>query len=233
MILSCPQCETQYFAEDETIGSDGRKVKCPACSHEWFVQPDGGAGGGPGQPRGAHEHYFETLRLRRRKRSKAVASTVWMATGALVACTLVGSIVLRERVVDAWPRSASAFAMIGLPVNRFGLDFENIERSRELRGTMPVLTVRADVRNTSRRTRPAPAVRVGLLDDFGREIAVIFGEVTPREIAPGEAGRFEVVMENPPAESYSLDLRFLPVDEMPAEPGLTTADVGPTEGDDE
>ena len=41
MILTCPNCETQYFADDSTIGESGRTVKCAACGHSWFVAPPG------------------------------------------------------------------------------------------------------------------------------------------------------------------------------------------------
>ena len=39
MILTCPHCETQYFADDSTIGESGRTVKCAACGGSWFVEP--------------------------------------------------------------------------------------------------------------------------------------------------------------------------------------------------
>ena len=222
MILTCPACETQYFAEDSTIGSEGRSVKCAACGHAWFVRGDGGeAGAGEAAP-GAHERYLEMVRIRRKRRSKTTAVAVWLVAGAVFAGALTGALIYRNEIVTTWPQTATAYRAVGLEVNRFGLDFENIQRARELRGTMPVLTVAADVRNITRSEQRAPVVRVGLLDDYGREIAFMLADIDPARIAPGGTGRFSAVLENPPVDSYSLSLRFVTAEEA-ADAGESTS----------
>lgn len=210
MILTCPACEQSYFADDESVSGDGRTVRCASCGHEWFERAEAGVDDSDaGLTRGAHERYLEAVRLRQRRRSRTAAIVVWMVMGAVFVGALTASVFWRDRVVRYWPESATAFAAFGLEVNRFGVDFENVERSRELHGTVPVLTVSADIRNITKRAQPAPSVRVGLLDDFGREIAHIIADVRPASIPAGEAGRFSAVIENPPADSYRLDLRFI------------------------
>lgn len=209
MILTCPACGQSYFADDDSIGSDGRQVKCASCGHEWFARSENAEVGEAGLTRGAHERYLEAVRLRQRRRSRTVAIAAWIVTATLFVGAVTSAMIWRNDVVRIWPQSATAFAAIGLDVNRFGVEFENVERSRELRGTMPVLTVSADVRNVTRRAQPAPRVRVGLLDDFGREIAHIFADVTPATISAGDAGQFSAIIENPPVESFRLDLRFV------------------------
>ena len=37
MILTCPECSTRYEAKSETIGINGRTVRCHQCSATWFV----------------------------------------------------------------------------------------------------------------------------------------------------------------------------------------------------
>lgn len=39
MQLSCPQCDTTFSIADEALGTDGRKVRCSACSHVWHASP--------------------------------------------------------------------------------------------------------------------------------------------------------------------------------------------------
>ena len=214
MILTCPACETQYYAEDARIPAEGREVRCPACRHAWTVHPEGSEAGAAGA-KAAHHRYLEARSLKQRRRNRLAATLVWSLMGTLFVGALGSTVVLRDDVVRLWPESASLFQRVGLQVNRFGVEFADVERTRELQGTKPVLTVRGEVRNPGRIARSAPAVRIGLRDDFGREVAVLHAPVAPDTLPPGTSGQFRAVMENPPPESYALDLRFVPKDAMP------------------
>lgn len=216
MIVTCPSCDTSYFADDGTIGREGGRLTCPACGHRWMQESGAGGANSEALTRGAHERYLEAVRLKRKRRSRTTAMFVWMIVAALFASGAAAAVYFRDDVARYWPQSATAFTAVGLEVNRFGMDFENIAHSRELRGTVPVLSVAADVRNVSRRDRTAPRVRVGLFDDYGREIAHLYADVEPTVIAPGELGQFSAILENPPVDSYSLDLRFVGPSEAPA-----------------
>lgn len=40
MILSCPECGTQYVVKDGAIPPGGRRVRCASCRHSWQQLPD-------------------------------------------------------------------------------------------------------------------------------------------------------------------------------------------------
>ena len=40
MILTCPDCGTQYVVKDGAIPPEGRQVRCAACKHSWHQYPD-------------------------------------------------------------------------------------------------------------------------------------------------------------------------------------------------
>src|ERR1700722_15446348 len=40
MILTCPECATGYFVEDEQIRAAGRTVRCAACGARWTATPE-------------------------------------------------------------------------------------------------------------------------------------------------------------------------------------------------
>ena len=40
MILTCPNCSTQYVVKDDAIPPEGRQVRCAACKHSWHQDPE-------------------------------------------------------------------------------------------------------------------------------------------------------------------------------------------------
>ena len=63
--------------------------------------------------------------------------------------TLASLFAARQQVVRFLPQTASLYAMIGMPVNLRGLQFENIKTVRELQDGVPVLVVEGDIVGTS------------------------------------------------------------------------------------
>jgi len=210
MILTCPECETQYYAEDSTIGDSGRTVKCAACGHSWFVGPEGADPAA--NVLGAHETYRLKVRERRRRKSRAVALSAWTSTVVAFFVILAGLVAFRGEVVKRWPQSASTYAAIGMPVNRFGLEFLDTEAERFFDGTTPILEVRGVVQNTSGQTAKAPMVRVILLDEQGEQVAEAFAPITPSSIPADSTAIFAARVENPPFESFELELDLVPSD---------------------
>jgi predicted Zn finger-like uncharacterized protein len=39
MILTCENCQTRYLVPGDAIGAEGREVRCAACHHQWFQEP--------------------------------------------------------------------------------------------------------------------------------------------------------------------------------------------------
>ena len=39
MILTCPACSTRYTLDPQSLGPDGRKVRCTQCGHVWHQDP--------------------------------------------------------------------------------------------------------------------------------------------------------------------------------------------------
>lgn len=210
MILTCPNCETQYFADDSTIGESGRTVKCAACDHSWHVGPEGEVTGERGPIAGAHEAYREKVRARRSRAARSVAVMSWLIVGSLFGAAIAGSVIFRDQVVQAWPQSASTFNAVGLEVNRFGLEFETTQAERYFDGTTPILEISGDVKNVTGKERAAPMVRVMLMDEGGDLLGESFAPVTPSRIPAGALGKFTTQIENPPFEAFELELQFAP-----------------------
>ena len=163
MILVCPSCDTRYYAEDSSIGKEGRRVRCATCGHAWHAKlaEEGDATVAP-EDTGLTREQVERLRQTaqansraragphaefrarehaKRKRAKGRAVTIAWGASAIVFVALLGAAVLfRNEVAEAFPRAASIYRLVGLEVNRFGLVLENVNAKRSFDGTTPVLT---------------------------------------------------------------------------------------------
>jgi predicted Zn finger-like uncharacterized protein len=55
MILTCPNCGTQYVVKDGAIPPQGRQVRCASCKHSWHQEPEPGEAAELEQPEPARE----------------------------------------------------------------------------------------------------------------------------------------------------------------------------------
>jgi len=152
---------------------------------------------------------FRAQQAERMRRERARAATVvWTATGAALAASATGMIAFRQDVAEVWPRSASAFAALGLDVNVYGLEFYDLAVERAFDGATPILLVSGEVRNIGRDDKLVPPVRVSLRDSNSHEIFELVNAITDQPVAAGGAIPFQIRVENPPADAVDLEATF-------------------------
>ena len=248
MILTCSSCSTRYYADDAAVGPAGRTVRCAACGFSWFAEPqlelrDTASGlesrlepvsepltrerverlrraaeqAGPA-PSAAAKFRAQQAEKMRRERMRATA-VAWGATGVAVAASATGMVAFRQDVAELWPRSASAFAALGLDVNVYGLEFYDISVERAFEGPTPVLLVSGEVRNIGHEDKLVPPVRLSLRDDRSQEIFQLVDAVSDAPIAAGASVPFQIRVENPPVDAVDLEATFADFAEIPAAGG--------------
>lgn len=231
MILVCPSCDTRYFADDASIGKEGRRVRCATCGHAWHAKlQEEGEAAAPVDDTGLTREQVERLRQTahansktragphaefrarehaKRKRAKGHAVTIaWGVTGFIFVALIGAAILFRNDVAQAFPRAASIYRLVGLDVNRFGVTLENVAAKRSFDGTTPVLTVTGTAVNSSEEIRPTPKLRVMLKDEAGKEIQTWTDKLAVAELGPGERTEFTSRFEAPPVETYRLTVTF-------------------------
>ncbi|MBK6702604.1 MAG: zinc-ribbon domain-containing protein [Caulobacteraceae bacterium] len=167
---------------------------------------------GPAPSAAAKFRQQQTDRMRRDRARAAVV--VWGATGAALAASATGMVMFRQDVAELWPRSASAFAALGLDVNVYGLEFYDLAVERDFSGATPVLVVSGEVRNIGRDDKLVPPVRVSLRDTNSHEIMQLVNAITDQPVAAGAAVPFQIRVENPPTEAVDLETTFASFGEM-------------------
>jgi len=238
MILTCTSCSTRYYADDAAIGPAGRTVRCAACGFSWFAEPQlelrtaaeptATAEAAPTQepltrerverlrraaeqpgpaPSAAAKFRAQQAERMRRERTRA-AAVVWTATGAALAASATGMVAFRQDVAEIWPRSASAFAALGLDVNVYGLEFHDLAVERAFDGPTPILLVTGEVRNIGRDDKLVPPVRISLRDTRSQEIFELVNAITDQPVVAGSSIPFQIRVENPPADAVDLETTF-------------------------
>lgn len=223
MILTCPNCETQYFAAEGNLPGDGQDVKCTACGHEWRVERTPEAIVEPKPP--GHEIWRQRQKKRAAKARRVVSATAWGLGLAVFVATLSAAVLFRNELVRYWPQSATAFETVGLDINRFGLDIVDVQSNRDFDGTTPVLSITGKLVNVTRITQPAAGVRIGLKDETDVELKVIFARPETAEIGPGAQTGFEVVLVDPPSDAFTLDVSLIELADIPEEPQTLAGDT--------
>lgn len=172
---------------------------------------------GPAPSAAAKFRAQQAERMRRERARAAVAA--WGATGVALAASAAGMVVMRQDVAELWPRSASAFAALGLDVNVYGLEFYDLAVERAFDGPTPILLVTGEVRNIGRDDKMLPPVRVSLRDARSQEIFEVIQPVADAPLAAGEATPFQIRVENPPADAIDLEATFASFAELNAAGG--------------
>ncbi|HYF23009.1 MAG TPA: MJ0042-type zinc finger domain-containing protein [Caulobacteraceae bacterium] len=228
MILTCPECATRYFVEDDRLGANGRTVRCAGCHASWHARPDeplelvtdvaGAVAREPisfkpsdeVEPLRAPElpkAFRAQIEAKKRRREAAVAGVVWAGLASSFAALLLGAYVFRVDVVKLYPKAAGAYAAAGLPVNPTGLEFEQVRASPAPDGSPSVL-VTGVLRNVEHEAASAPPIRVALLDAKGARLATELVRVSTGPIAPGKTQAFSVSVPDPKALAADVDLTF-------------------------
>jgi predicted Zn finger-like uncharacterized protein len=171
----------------------------------------GAAAAGPPQSAATRYRAQQSERMRE-ARTRAVA-TAWAGTGAALAASAAGAVLFRQDVAEFWPKTASAYAAVGLDVNIYGLDVSELAVERVQEGATPVLLVSGEVRNIGRDAKAAPPLRLTLRDSHAKELYEVVYSVGPHPISPGGAMPFQFRVANPPVDAVDLEAAFATVAE--------------------
>lgn len=304
MLIVCPQCAASYQVAPNSLGADGRSVRCANCHTIWFATPvepalEGAANGlfpppdttgdssafeVPGFSNPAAEmppdfaatafdrlpsvdetgasvspeddlasvdvipggadpemmghspsivppiedtsavRYSTPLpgedieSLAARREAERQRGQIWrrLKLGMPSLPTLIvllGGVILvlfaaRDQIVRYAPQTASFYALLGMPVNLRGLDFENIRVTRELQDGIPVLVVEGKVVSSTKGIAEVPRLRFAIHDQAGKEIYTWTMMPSRTLLASGETLPFRSRLASPPAEGRDVSIRF-------------------------
>jgi predicted Zn finger-like uncharacterized protein len=236
MILTCPECATSYFVDDSKIPAAGRTVKCASCGARWTASQEtpplelaesGEEGAVAREPAVAAlgrddkpvselpgdalpKVFRAKADTERRVREAAATGIVWAGMAAVMVVLIAVAVVFRVDVVRIWPRTASAYAGVGLPVNSLGLVIEGVRFEPSLQEGHAALSVSGMIRNIQDEPVVTPPLRISLLNAAGKTVAAKIARPADANIPPGETRHFAIALLDPPATARELEVAFAP-----------------------
>jgi predicted Zn finger-like uncharacterized protein len=82
MILTCPDCGTQYVVKDGAIPPEGRQVRCAACKHSWHQNPETAAVAGEAEEQPVQQAQVEAGPEEQSTPDEAIAGATDMEAAA-------------------------------------------------------------------------------------------------------------------------------------------------------
>ena len=153
--------------------------------------------------------FRERVRARQENRRAAASGAVWGLGAAAVVGLVAGVAVSRERVVQAWPKTASVFAAVGLPVNATGLVIERHQASLQFaEDGRPALVVRGSIRNVQDHAVSAPPLQITLLGAEGRPVATKISQAVNPQVPANASRTFEETVLDPPSSVTEVEVKF-------------------------
>jgi predicted Zn finger-like uncharacterized protein len=235
MILTCPDCATRYVVADARIGPQGRAVRCAACGARWTAMPQSQAPEPEPEPQpfpafqpepepadidaestfkppAADElprAFRDKVQTQQKVRQAAATGAIWAAMIGILGLLVGVAVMLRQDVARLWPRTASAYAMVGLPVNLVGLSIEGQRAQPALKDGHAAVVVSGALRNVLGRPVAAPPLRISLLNSGGKPVLVKIADPGGARIPPGEVRRFSVDVLDPPVSATDVEISFV------------------------
>jgi predicted Zn finger-like uncharacterized protein len=223
MILTCPDCATSYFVDENRIPRRGRTVRCSNCGARWRATPDGEVEAEPEfepppaaapapEPAAGDDLEFVAAPIRTAPKPAPKRAPVALIVGLLAAMGLAaaagGAVVMRRDIAGRFPATAPIFAAIGFPVDTMGLVLEGVAFKSAFEAGRPVLAVTGAIRNTRKASVEAPPLRISLLDKAGKPLAGVVAQPLNGKVPPGAKRYFAVTLPDPPSGAQQLEVRF-------------------------
>jgi predicted Zn finger-like uncharacterized protein len=159
-------------------------------------------------PVAAHEALRQKTHGKIKGSLRLAAGASWALVIAVAGGGIAYAIVHRTEIVRAWPKSASAFSLIGMPANLYGVDITGVQVAAGVDATGPRIVVAGVLQSVSRTVEPVAWLRVALVDAAGKEVGNWMVDPGVAELAPGAIQRFRTIKRNPPRGELQAVVTF-------------------------
>lgn len=202
MILTCTSCSTRYLVDAQSLGENGRRVRCAKCGHTWFQAPPidkppaGSFTPPPAEPRPIPPG--SNLPVPREASRGRTALFGWVGLIGLLATLVGGGYAFREPIVAAWEPAARLYEVLGIPVAApgEGLDIQLVRSEPQTENGRTALLIEGRITNSSSRAQTLPPLMALTRDADKRLLKRWPVPATPDRLLPGEIATFSTRLED-------------------------------------
>lgn len=224
MIVTCPNCEAKYRVEPAALEARGGRVKCASCAHAWTVedealtlsepvaapQPEPEPAPAPEPAPSLQEKPHAAIRARadarRRTARLAAEGAGWAGVAACLLVLAGAAVMFRVDVVEVWPRTAGAYATVGLDVNPYGVEIEGLSAQVETQDGEAALIVSGEIRNITRHPLAMPAFDAVAYGEDGAELARWPVALEAPGLEAAAVLAFEAELPEPPEAAVRIEV---------------------------
>ena len=224
MIVTCPNCEAKYRVEAAALEARRGRVKCASCAHVWTVEdealtlnepvsaPQAEPAAEPiAEPAPSlHEKPHAAIRARadarRRTARLAAEGAGWAGVAACLLVLAGAAVIFRVDVVEVWPRTAGAYAAVGLEVNPHGVELEGLSAQVEMREGQAALVVAGEIRNITHQPLTIPTLDAIAYGEAGDELARWPVSLDAAGLEAEAVLAFEVNLPEPPETAVRIEV---------------------------
>jgi len=214
--VRCKSCKHTWRATlEEPLELTESSIPGAAVGAGLRTEPAGGASESPAEASLAETPAPELPRAfraraeqQRRLRRAATHGAAWAGIASVFAALIGAALLFRVEVVEMAPRTAAAYAAVGLTVNPTGLEFEAVS-ARPLPTDPGRVLVSGALRNVRDDERTAPPVRVALLDAGGAEIGHAVIRIDAAPVLPGRTQGFATIISDPGGKGQGVGVDFV------------------------
>ncbi|MBH67033.1 MAG: hypothetical protein CMM58_01650 [Rhodospirillaceae bacterium] len=231
MRIICPDCSAQFDVPDGAIKSDGRKLRCGQCKHEWHQLPvfeDEPGGTSEGELRSdelslpdrfsvGSDEEFDTPpippgEILKYRKNPIWSKIPWVPLSTLFFIVLSSSAFLfwRAEIVSRAPSTALVFDSLGLhvPVKGEDLVLQNVGAWRNNDQFMEILLVQGEIRNPTTKIQLVPIIQGTEVDATGRELQTEYFTPEAATLLPEEVIKFEFQKPFPDENTVKILITF-------------------------
>lgn len=202
MIITCPDCKTQYAVPEKAISEAGRSVKCSRCKAVWFQEPLQRITDKILEPEPeAVEPIPEQSNLPTVPRKRAgIGLKLVCILLSLVACTS-GAMAYRENI----PQIAHMLQNMEMYKTE-GLEFKNFAVRKERVGNRLEFYINSDIINNADEERRLPDIIITILSKGGNVMSKLRMPAPQPTLAAGEMINIQPEISNISGSAGSIVL---------------------------